>query len=134
MSTLHFIRRSSRATLLFGLCLATSAFATNKLPSITVQAVASKAVVGRSTIGAPIEQATLTRRVSYADLDLTTYTGVMTLKRRVREAAREACRKLDDLYPFEERQAATCVINAVADASQQVEGAIAGAQRVARAR
>lgn len=134
MSSLHFIRRSSSAALLLGLCLSASALASNKLPSITVQAVASKAVVGRSTIGAPIEQATLTRRVSYADLDLTTYTGAMALKRRVREAASDACRKLDDLYPLEERQAPTCRAKAVADASRQVDAAIAGAQRVAKAR
>jgi UrcA family protein len=134
VSKLHFIRRSGSAALLLGLCLSTSALAGNKLPSITVQAVASKTVVGRSTIGAPIEQATLTRRVHYADLDLTTYTGAMTLKERVREAAREACRKLDDLYPLEERQAPTCIEKAVADASRQVDGSIGRAQQVAKAR
>lgn len=63
MSTLHSSRKSGPAVLLVGLCLATSAFATNKLPSITVQAAVSKAVVDRSTIGAPIERVTLTRRV-----------------------------------------------------------------------
>lgn len=134
MSTLHSIRRSGQAAIFLGLCLAASAFASNKLPPITVQAVASKAVVGRSTIGAPIEQVTLTRRVSYSDPDLTTYNGAVALKRRVREAAREACGKLDDLYPLEARQAPTCIGKAVADASRQVDGAIARAQQVAKAR
>ena len=132
MRTLNF--RGSSAALLLGLCLSTSALAGNKLPSITVQAAASKTIVGRSTIGAPIEQATRTRRVSYTDLDLTTYAGAKTLKRRVREAASEACRKLDDLYPLEERQAPMCVEDAVAGASRQVHGAIAKARRVAKAR
>jgi UrcA family protein len=134
MSTLHMVRKISPAILLAGLCLAASAFATNRLPSITVRATANKAVVGRSTIGAPIERVTLTRGVSYADLDLRTYAGAMELKRRVHEAAREACTKLDDLYPFEEREAPACISEAVAAASRQVDSAIARAQRVANAR
>ncbi len=134
MSKLYFMRKSSSAALLLGLCLSTSALADNRLPSITVEAVVSKAVVGRSPIGAPVEQATLTRRVSYADLDLTAYAGATTLKRRVREAAGEACRKLDNVYPLEDRQARTCVENAVANASRQVNRAIANAQQVAKAR
>lgn len=134
MSKVHFIRRSSSVALLLGLCLSTSALAGNKLPSITVQAVASKTVVGRSTIGAPIEQTALTQRVSYADLDLRTYIGAMTLKRRVREAAGEACRKLDALYPLEDREAPACIEHAVADASRRVDRAIARAQQVAKTR
>lgn len=134
MRTLHFIRNGGSAALLLGLCLSTSALAGNKLPSITVQATANRAVVGRSTIGAPIEEASLTRRVSYADLDLTTYGGAKTLKRRVREAASDACRKLDELYPLEDRQAPICVQDTVANASHQVRAAIARARRVAKAR
>lgn len=134
MSTLHFVRRSSPTALLLGLCLATSAFATGKLPSITVEAAVSKAVVGRSTSGIPIELATLTRHVSYADLDLRTYMGVMELERRVRESAQMACTKLDALYPLDEPQAPTCVGKAIADASRQVDFAIARAQPVAKAR
>lgn len=72
--------------------------------------------------------------MSYADLDLTTYAGAKTLKKRVRETATEACRKLDDLYPLEERQAPICVEDAVAHASRQVDSAIAKARQVAKAR
>ena len=134
MSTLHFIRKSGPAVLLANVCLVASAFATNRLPPITVQAPVSKVVVGRSTIGVPIEETTVKRRVSYADLDLTTYAGATELKRRVREAAREACTKLDSLYPYEDRQAPSCVSDAIAAASRQVNDAIARAQRLANAR
>ena len=134
MSTLQLVRKSSLAVLLAGACLAASAFAANKLPPITVQASVSKVVVGHSTTGIPIEESTLKRRVDYADLDLTTYAGVMEFKRRVREAAREACTELDGLYPYEDRQAPACISDAVAVASRQVNDAIARAQRLANAR
>lgn len=132
MSALHLIRRSSPAVLLAGVCLATSALATDKLPPITVQAPVNKVVIGRSTVGIPIEETTLKQHVSYADLDLTTYAGAMELKRRVHEAAREACTRLDELYPYEERQAPVCISDAIAAASRQVNDAIARAQRVAK--
>lgn len=129
MSALHLIRKSSPAVLLASVCLATSALATDKLPPVTVQAPVNKVVIGGSTIGIPIEETTLKQRVSYADLDLTTYAGAMELKRRVHEAAREACTRLDDLYPYEERQAPACIGDAIAAASRQVNDAIAKAQR-----
>lgn len=134
MSTLRPTRKSSPAVLLAGLCLAASSFAANRLPPVTVQAAVSKAVVGRSAIGAPIDRVTLTRRVSYADLDLTTYAGAMKLEKRVHTAARAACAQLDDLYPLEERRAPACIGRTVAAASRQVKAAIARAQRVANAR
>lgn len=134
MSTRRLIRKSSPAVLLANVCLAASAFATNRLPPITVQAPVSKVVLGRSTIGVPIEETTLKRRVSYADLDLTTHAGATELKRRVHEAAREACTKLDDLYPYEDRQAPACISDAVAAASREANDAIARAQRLANAR
>ena len=134
MITLHLVRKSSPAVLLASVCFAASAFATNRLPPITVLAPVSKVVVGRSTIGVPIEETTLKRRVSYADLDLTTYAGATELKRRVREAAREACTKLDSLYPYEDRQVPACISDAVAAASRQVNDAIARARRLANAR
>jgi hypothetical protein len=104
MRSLHLVRKSSPAVLPASVCLTASAFATNRLPPITVQAPVRKVVVGRSTIGVPIEE------------------------------SREACIKLDDLYPYEDRQAPTCISDAVAAASRQVNDAIARAQRLASAR
>lgn len=133
MSAPLCIRRSTLTALLLGLSLSPSAFASNKLPPVTVRAIVNKTVVGYSRIGAPIDRVTLTEPVTYADLNLTTYLGAMTLKERVREVARTECTKLDDLYPLEDRHPSTCISRAVADASHQIDQAIARAERDASA-
>lgn len=53
-----------------------------------------KQVVGRSTIGAPIEVLSISRRVSYADLDLTKASDAATLKKRISDTAKDACEYL----------------------------------------
>ncbi len=116
-----------------GLCLTASAFA-DELPTITIGAgVTTRTVVGRNAMGTPIEQVTITHRVSYADLDLATRAGAAELERRVKETARTACRQLDDLYPAEMRNARECAKTAIAQASPQVQSAIAAARREAKA-
>jgi UrcA family protein len=126
MSTRPFLRGYRHAALLLGLGLATSTFAADNLPPVTVQATVSKTVIGHSIYGSPIELATLTWHVGSADLNLRTYAGVKALQNRVREAARAACTKLDALYPLDDRQAPTCIRKAVADASRQMNAVIDG--------
>lgn len=81
----------------------------------------------------PIEQLTLMRHVSYSDLDLATYSGATELKKRVRDIAQKACKQLDDLHPLEGKSTPECVSKAVADASLEVDAAIAAAEREAKA-
>lgn len=127
------LRRARAAALLAGMCLATAALADNAMETIVVRAEAmTKTVVGRTTIGAPIEEVTLIHRVSYADLDLATHSGAMALKRRVRETARLACEQLDKLYPLEEKQEPACIQDALHGAQSQIDEAIASAEHQAK--
>ncbi|NNC38435.1 MAG: UrcA family protein [Hyphomonadaceae bacterium] len=47
-----------------------------------------------------VEIIQLTRRVSFADLDLTKAEDVKTLKLRIERIAKDSCRKLSKLYPL----------------------------------
>src|SRR5512146_2693504 len=132
--TRGILHRVSPALLASGLCLATSVFADTPMPTITVQAPAvTKSVVGRTAYGTPIEQVTVTHRVSYADLNLDTDTGKAELKARVKEAARAACGQIKELYPMEHGDTRQCIAQAVADSSPQVDKAIATAGMVGKA-
>ena len=116
-----------------GLCLTGPALA-DELPTITIGAgTVTTSTVGRSSIGARLEQVTVTHRVSYADLDLTTRNGADELDKRVKDTARMACKQLDELYPMETKNARECTKAAIAQASAQVKNAIAGARREANA-
>ncbi|HEX8757209.1 MAG TPA: UrcA family protein [Steroidobacteraceae bacterium] len=135
MNIRRILRRPGLLLLVAGLCLGTTAFADN-LKTITIGAgVLTKTVVDHSvSTGAPIEEVTVTHRVSYADLDLRTQAGAAELRRRVEETARVACKQLDDLYPLEEKKARECADTAIADASPQVRNALAAVRRQAKAR
>jgi UrcA family protein len=131
MINVRRLARCAGAVLLTsGLCLTTAALADNTMDTIVVEAgVMTKTVVGHTTIGAPIEEVTLTHRVSYADLNLATHSGAMELKRRVEETARLACEQLDKLYPFEDKETPTCIRDAVDRSESQVDEAIAAAEK-----
>lgn len=49
--------------------------------------------------GAPIEVVSLAKTVSFADLDLTTKTGVDEFNKRIMYAALDACNELEAQYP-----------------------------------
>lgn len=128
--TLHTL---GPALLAAGLCLAGSALA-DELPTVTIGAgIVTKSTIGRSSLGTPMERVTVTHRVSYSDLDLTTEAGAAKLKKRVRDTARMACKQLDDLYPTEAKNEQECTRTAIAQASSQVQSAISAARRVAKA-
>jgi UrcA family protein len=63
------------------------------MEGITIVApyVVHRKVVGRSTIGAPVEVLSLSRSVSYSDLDLTKAADAAELKKRISDTAKDAC-------------------------------------------
>ena len=67
---------------------------------ITVLApyVVHRKVVGRSTIGAPIEVLSVSRSVTYADLNLTKASDAAELKKRISDTAKDACLYLYSRY------------------------------------
>lgn len=81
---------------------------------------------------APVELVSLTRHVSYADLDLTLHADVMELEQRVHDMAETACKQLTDTFPRVDRHendVPNCVEKAVADAMTQVDKAAAMAAK-----
>ena len=133
MSARTCIGKFAPVALIAGLVFSAAAGATEPLTTITVTAgIETRTVVGRTDLGAPIEQVTLTRHVSYSDLDLATHSGASELKKRVAETARMACKQLDELYPLDEKQEPQCYREALAAASQRVDEAIAAAERGAK--
>lgn len=86
-----------------------------------------------STSSADVELISLSRGVTYSDLDLSQPTDVATLEARVRLAAREACDELDRRYPKEIFEPVPyyqdCVRTAVAHAMAAVRELEAAAVR-----
>lgn len=78
------------------------------------------------------EKVSLSRAVSYDDLDLTTYEGARDLRYRVRDEAREVCRQLADAYPVYQIQGANCLRDATRDALIQADHAISDAREYRR--
>ena len=99
---------------------------------VTVQAERPTAnVVGRTSSGIPVTQYELRYLVSYADLDLATSAGVDALKKRISEAAKSACKDLDNLYPIA-RPDTSCARAAEEGAMSQVNTVIAAARDKAK--
>jgi UrcA family protein len=101
-NTHNRLRPMTMALLLAGIALASAVTAAEQLQEVTVQGSRMvKAVTGRSpTTGAPIESVTLSRPVSYSDLDLSTSKGAHELDSRVAAEAKALCDELDKLFPL----------------------------------
>jgi UrcA family protein len=79
-----------------------------------------------SDYGTPMERFWVDRKVSYADLDLTTTAGSTELLRRVTEAAKEACAQVHAADPVDlsDMDDASCLRKATDGALKQVNAAI----------
>ncbi|MBL6853252.1 MAG: UrcA family protein [Alphaproteobacteria bacterium] len=73
-------------------------------------------------------KATLSRTVSYSDLDLGTVGGARTLRARVRETARDICDTLRDAYPLRQQPGTSCYRDALKDAMPRADAAIRDAR------
>jgi UrcA family protein len=71
----------------------------------------------------------LSARVTYRDLDLTTYEGRRVLEMRIRDTARDICRTLGEDNAPGDALAPSCVDGAIRSAKPQVRTAIAQAYR-----
>ena len=123
-------------------CMAVSllAFAQpeSSLPQVTVHGNRTLTVerigTSRTMKGAPIERSTLTRSVSYADLDLGTYEGRSAFRQRIAAATVASCNELKVLAPLQTSEAPgaetvnqNCERDAAEGAQPQVDAAIAAA-------
>ena len=101
---------------------------------VKIEAARTVQRIGTSTVGAPIELVQLTRRVSYADLDLATHRGALELERRINGAAKAACHQLDTLYPAGTSEGPgtagkSCVKDAVDSAMVRAQASIAAVEK-----
>lgn len=83
--------------------------------------------VGRTSSGSPVELISLSRRVSYADLDLKVHANVIELDKRIENIAKEACEQLATLFPLSESSTEDCVDDAIDGAMAQARAAIEAA-------
>ena len=79
----------------------------------------------------PDQVLSITRHVSYADLDLTSHAGALELESRIDSTAQSICQKLDRLDRPSPSAEGACVRDAVRDAMMQAHVAIAAAKLVA---
>lgn len=83
----------------------------------------TKRIVGYTSNKTAIEEYALSYHVDYSDLDLSTYAGATTLKKRVSFAADSVCKDLYKMYPRTGRDPG-CKRKAEAGAKTQVDAAI----------
>jgi UrcA family protein len=84
---------------------------------------------GRRSMDLPPEKASLSKVVSFHDLDLTTWDGADRLRGRVERAAYRVCAQLRDAYPFEQLSTGTrCYRDAVQNGMVRANEAISTAR------
>lgn len=115
-----------------GLAIASTAALSQPIEEVTVTApriVQQKVVTARSSsTGAPVEETTISRIVSFSDLDLSKAADADELRARVRTTAKDLCAELDQLYPFEPKDPA-CARKSAERAMVQADNAIADARK-----
>lgn len=125
--------RSAVSTALLATTLAIASYSALSQPveEITVTA-AREVTVGRTSTGIPIKEISIESRVSYADLDLTTDSGVTVLQERVKDAATSACKDIVVRFPVQGSTDKTCIKHAVDDAMAQIKAAVDSQRAIAK--
>ena len=109
----------------FGLLLAaSSAYAQSYNENVDVTSPRMHYEPRQSSIGAPIENVSLSEAVRYDDLDLRTAGGARRLEERVRYTAQSVCNRLDHMYPIAEDGSPPCIEGALATGMQRADAAI----------
>ena len=141
MNRERFLLRSKQAVLTSGAALVAASLMVVSAAAAQPAVVSSfmpnvvRLEVGRTHAGMPIEEISLARKVNYSDLDLTTESGVANLRSRIAATAKQACSRLDALYPPTEYPPEpadqNCVKSAIDGGMAQATTAIAIAGRTA---
>jgi UrcA family protein len=121
------------AAVAFLLAITSPTFAADQLPEITVEGGrVTTAVIDRASgRAAPKERVTLTRHVNYADLDVSTHSGAIELKKRIDATAKATCDELHSLFPFQtgSDSARSCANKAAKASMVQAQAAIDNAEK-----
>jgi len=102
-------------------------------PEVTVQATraVTTKLVGRTSSGIPIEEVSLSYRVSAADLDLASAAGAQQLEKRVNDAALAACKEIGRQYPTATPSDSECAKAAAKQAMDKAHELIHAASKAA---
>ena len=102
----------------------------DQTPNVKIEAGKVQKTMVRFSYSIPIERLEVDRPVSYANLDLTTPSGAAELKRRVTEAANEACKRVDEADPIDlsDTDDTSCVRTATDGALKQAKAVIVAAR------
>lgn len=113
------------AALAVGSCV----LAAEQLEQVTVQGSrVTKGAVATSN-GVPVDEVTLSRHVSFGDLDLSTHSGALEMEKRINLTAEATCKELERLYPIGTGDGTSCIKRAVSGAMLQARAAIAAAEK-----
>lgn len=121
---------ASAAALICGAALA------QELPEVKVEATRvitgamTVKTVGKTAIGVPVKDITLTYGVSSQGLDLSTHTGALAFEQRIKDAAEQACKEIGREYPDATPSEAECAKTAAKGAMGQLHAAIAASERI----
>ncbi|MGE0031099.1 MAG: UrcA family protein [Steroidobacteraceae bacterium] len=77
--------------------------------------------VERSATGVPVVMFTVSYKVSYEDLDLTTTEGMAELTKRIEDAAKQGCREIGLAYRTAQPSDWLCARHATREAMAEVE-------------
>ena len=83
----------------------------------------------RTPVGGKTELVSMTRRVTFDDLDLTMHADVLELEKRINDTAKETCELLASVFPLSDPKTPDCVRESVDKAMVQVRAAIAAAEK-----
>ena len=112
-----------------GVAIAGVTAVAQELKEIVVETPRIERSTERSANGAPIDIISVTHRVSYKDIDISTKLGGQVLETRVKDSAKAACKEIDKLYPLNTSGSPECERTAVDKAMVQVHAAIAAAEK-----
>ena len=131
---MNYTPKIQMALLATGFAIAAGYAMAQQLNEIVVETPRVERAKERTMTGAPIDIITVTHRVAYNDLDISTHSGAVALEARVKDSAKSACKEIEKLYPLMKSAAgdADCERTAVNKAMVQANEAISKAERTAK--
>jgi UrcA family protein len=120
------------ALLVSGFAIVGVAAVAQEVKEIVIEAPRVERTKEHSAQGAPIDIISVTHRVTYKDIDISTRLGAQVLETRVKDSAKAACKEIETLYPLAPPDSSDCEKTAVNKAMVQVHQAIAAAGKQAK--
>lgn len=107
------------------------AMADRSTDAVVVQADNSAMTVTQVARMSTVHVVSVARRVSYGDINFNSPSADVELEKRIRDAATEACQRIDERFPQSSPSGRACVAIAVNDALRKVRANETAARRKA---